>query len=182
MEYGASFCGMCGTPVEAQPAERAETIIGHLPAERLEEGRGFLGRLKVTPLALVITTQRLLCLRETPEMNQSWLEEQDRLAGRSESLGVISRDVWHAYDWSGPPWELYYETPPDELAASDRANEAIPVGEIVSATVTLDDELDKLDIVMANGEPYHFQLFNLTGEPAARFLRQALGPDRVTTL
>ena len=179
MEAGASFCGMCGTPADAPAEQGVEKVIGHLPAERLEEGKGFLGRLKATPLALVITTDRILCLRETPEMNQSWLEEQDRLAGRSESLGVSSRNVWDAYDWGGPPWSSYYETPPDELLSSNRSNEAIPLGEVVSAAVTLDEELDKLEVVLTDGETYHFQLFNLTGEAAARFLRQALGPDRV---
>jgi hypothetical protein len=92
---------------------------------------------------------------------------------------VISRDVWHAYDWSGPPWSSYYETPPDQLVASHRSNEAIPLNDVVSVTIILDDELDKLDVMLANGETYHFQLFNLTGAPAAQFLRQALRSDRV---
>jgi len=179
MEAGARFCELCGAPVEGPLQERAETVIGHLPAERLEEGKGFLGRLKTTKLGLVITTDRVLCLRQTIEMNENWLQEQDRLFNHLESLDVTSRDVWDDYGWSGPPWSTYYETPPDELLSSNRSNEAIPLREVVSATVTLDEELDKLDLVLVNGETYHFQLFILTGEPAARFLGQAVGLDRV---
>jgi hypothetical protein len=48
--------------------------------------------------------------------------------------------------------------------------------------VTLDEGLDKLDIVLAGGQELHFQLFNLVGRPAARFLSQALGSERVRLL
>ena len=39
--------------------------------------------------------------------------------------------------------------------------------------------LDGMDILLASGQTIHFQLFNLVGRAAARFFRQALGPERV---
>ena len=175
----ARFCEMCGAPAGAAPPERAERVIGHLPAERIEEGKGLFGRAKRTQLNLVITTSRLLYLRETNELNENWLAETERLVQEEERSGVPWRTLIDNYDWRDPLWASFYDTPPDRLLAAHRGNEALPLAKVVSATITLDEERDKLDISIAGGEMHHFSLFNLVGQAAARFLAQALGPERV---
>ena len=175
----ARFCEMCGAAVPSRPQNQGEMIIGHLPAERVEKGKGLFGRASTTQLNLVITTVRLLYLRETDAMNQKWLAEEERLGEEQARTGQSFRAVIDSYDWRGSVWAELYEVEPDELLAAHRENEAIPLTDILSATVTLDEELDKLDISLVSGETHHFQLFNLVGRPAAQFLRQALGPDRV---
>ncbi len=175
----ARFCEMCGAPAASFHSEQIETVIGHLPAERFQEGAGLFGRVKTTQLNLVITTSRLLCLQETEEMNETWLGETERLIEEEEDGDLPWRALMDAYDWSGPLWAYFYETPADELLAADRGNEAIPLSHVVSTAITLDEERDRLDILLANGETYHFQLFNQVGRPAARFFAQALGPERV---
>jgi hypothetical protein len=182
LRAGVRFCERCGAPVElerAPAAAEAEAVIGHLPAERLEEGKGFLGRPKTTQLNFVITTSRILCLRETEETNDAWLGETERLDDEEKRSGVPWRTLIDHYVWRSPVWAAFYETPPDELLASDRGNGSIPLSEIVRATVTLDDEMDRLELAFAGGQVFRYRLYNLTGRPAARFLAQALGPERV---
>jgi hypothetical protein len=180
----ARFCEMCGAPAGGAPAGGApggqlETVIGHLPAERIEAGKGFLGRTRTTQINLVITTSRLLCLRETNEMNENWLAETERLIEQESRSGLPWRTLVDQYDWRGPLWADFYDTPPDELLAAHHGNEAIPLDQVVSVAITLDEELDRLDVLLAGGLGYHFQLFNQVGQAAARFLAQALGPQRV---
>ncbi len=179
LQTGGRFCEMCGAPVDSADAERAETVVGHLPAERLEEGKGLLGRVKTTQLNLVITTVRVLCLRETEETNDTWLAETERLEDEEKRSGVPWRTLIDRYDWRSPIWAAFYDTPPGELLSSDRRNGAIPLSEVVVATVTLDEELDKLEIGLAGGQMVHFQLYNQVGRAAARFLAQVLGSERV---
>ena len=71
----ARFCEMCGTPVVMQPSRAGEIVIGHLPGEI--EGKGRLGRSKA--INLVITTTRLICIRETSKMRENWVGELARL-------------------------------------------------------------------------------------------------------
>lgn len=175
----ARFCETCGAPAGSFHSGQTETVIGHLPAERFQEGAGVFGRVKVTQLNLVITTSQLLCLQETNEMNETWLGETERLFQEEQNGGMPWRALMDAYDWSGPLWDYFYKTPAHELIAADRDNEAIPLSDVVSAEIALDDERDRMDIRLANGETYHFQLFNQVGRPAARFFAQALGPERV---
>jgi hypothetical protein len=175
----ARFCEMCGAPAGALRYEQAETVIGHLPGERLEEGKGLFGRVKTTQLNLVITTSRLLCLRETDETNENWLAETERLLEEEERSGLPWRTLIARYDWRSPLWAGFYDTPSDELLVAHRDNAAIPLADIVSTTVTLDEERDKLDVLLVSGEMRHFLLFNQVGQAAARFLAQALGPERV---
>ena len=179
LQTGGRFCEMCGAPAGSVQAEAAETVVGHLPAERLEEGKGLLGRVKTTQLNLVITTSRILCLRETEETNDTWLAETERLEDEEKRSGVPWRTLIERYDWRSPIWVAFYETPPGELLAADRGNGAIPLPEVVLATVTLDEERDKLDIGLAGGQVFHFQLYNQVGRAAARFLAHVLGPERV---
>lgn len=176
---GARFCEMCGAPTDAATDTAPERVIGHLPAERLEEGKGFLGRVKTTTINLIVTTTRLLFLRETEETNDAWLGETERLEEEEKRSGVPWRMLIDRYEWHSPLWSQFYETPPGELVAAGRDNEALVLADVASATVTLDEELDKLDIVLRSGETRRFQLFNLTGRPAARFLAEALGRERV---
>jgi hypothetical protein len=177
----ARFCEMCGAPagfVRQEGAERAEVVIGHLPAERIEEGKGLFGRAKTTQLNLVITTSRLLCLHETEEMNDNWVAETERLI-ELERSGQPWRALIDGYDWRSPLWAGFYDTPPDDLLAAHRGNEAIALADVASAAVTLDEERDRLDLVLAGGETRRFLLFNQVGQAAARFLGQALGAERV---
>ncbi len=175
----ARFCEMCGAPAGTVYSQQAETVVGHLPAERIDEGKGLFGRVKTTQLNLVITISRLLCLRETDEMNNNWLAETERLIEEEERSGLPWRALIDNYDWRSPLWASFYDTPPGELVAAHRGNEVIPLADIVSATVTLDEERDKLDILLGSGEMHHFLLFNQVGQAAERFLAQALGPERV---
>jgi hypothetical protein len=176
---------MCGAPVEpaaAAPAVAAhtvETVVGHIPAERLEDGKNLLGRQKTTQLNLVITTTRLLCLRETEETNEAWLAEQERIEEEEKRSGVAWRMLMERYNWRSPVWAAFYETPPGELLSSDRGNGAIPLSDIARATITLNDEMDGLDLELAGGQVFRFRLYISTGRPAARFLAQVLGPERV---
>jgi hypothetical protein len=175
----ARFCEMCGTPAGAVHLEQAEMVIGHLPAARIEEGKRLFGRAKTTQLNLVITTSCLLCLRETNEMNENWLAEQERLLEEEKRSGLPWRALIDNYNWRNPLWARFYNTPPGELLAAHRGNETIPLADVVSASVTLEEELDKLDILLTSGEMHHFLLFNQVGQAAARFLAQALGPERL---
>jgi hypothetical protein len=170
---------MCGARIEPVSYEQAETVIGHLPVERVEEGKGFLGRTKSTQLSLVVTTSRLLYLRETDEMNEKWLAEEGCLLEEEKHSGLPWRTIIDNYDWRNPLWASFYNTPPDEQLAAHRHNEAIPLVNVASAIVTLDEEWDKLDVQLTSGEIHHFLLFNQVGQAAARFLAQALGPKRV---
>jgi hypothetical protein len=182
LKAGARFCEMCGSPAESAapaPAEGVESVAGHVPAERLEEGKNLFGHQKTTQLELVITTLRILCLRQTEDMNDAWLAEQDGLEEEEKLSGTPWRTLIDRYDWRGPVWAAFYETPPRELLSSDRGNGAIPLSEIVRATVTLNDEMDGLDIELGGGQVFRFWLYNLTGKAAARFLTEVLGRDRV---
>ncbi len=185
LKPGVCFCEMCGAPVEpaaAAPAVAAhtvETVVGHIPAERLEDGKNLLGRQKTTQLNLVITTTRLLCLRETEETNEAWLAEQERIEEEEKRSGVAWRMLMERYNWRSPVWAAFYETPPGELLSSDRGNGAIPLSDIARATITLNDEMDGLDLELAGGQVFRFRLYISTGRPAARFLAQVLGPERV---
>jgi hypothetical protein len=189
---GVRFCVMCGAPVSAAAAPlppqapspppqvaRRERTIGHLPVEQVEEGAGIFGRRKSTQLNMVITTARLLYLRETNDMNENWLFETERLEELQKRSGLPWRTVMDHYDFQGPLWASFYDDPPDELLAAHRHNEAVSLADIVSATITLEEELDKLDIQLSSGEMHHFSLYNQVGQPAARFLAQALGAERV---
>jgi hypothetical protein len=170
---------MCGAPADAGHRSQAETVIGHLPAERLEPGKGLFGRTRMTQINLVITASHLLYLHETEEMNENWLAEGERLSEEKERSGLPWRTLIDSYDWRSPLWASFYDTPPATLVAAHRGNEAIPLADIVSVAIVLDEELDKLDILLTSGETDHFQLFNQVGQAAARFLTQALGPERV---
>ena len=140
---------------------------------------GLLGRVKTTRLNLVITSSRILCLRETMDTNDTWVAETERLDDEEKRSGVPWRTLIDRYDWRSAMWAAFYDTPPGELLSADRGNGAILLSEVAAATVTLDDELDKLDIELAGGQVFHFQLYNLVGRAAARFLAQALGSERV---
>ena len=99
-----------------------------------------------------------------------------------ELCGVPWRTLIDRYDWHSPIWAAFYDTPPGELLSADRGNGAIPLSEVIAATVILDEELDNLDIELAGGTVFHFQLFNQVGRPAARFLAQVLDTSRVRLL
>jgi len=159
--------------------EQTETVIGHLPGQRIEDGQGLFGRARTTQLTLVVTTHRLLCLHETHEMNENWLAETERLIEEEERSGLPWRALIDQYDWRSPLWAPLYDTQPDELLAAHRGNEAIPLTDVVSAAVTLDEERDRLEILLAGGELRRFLFFNQVGRAAGRFLAQALGQDRV---
>lgn len=128
---------------------------------------------------LVITSTRLLCLDETEQTNTTWLAENERLDDDVRRTGVPWRVLIDHYRWDGPQWAEFYQTPPDALLAADRGNWDVPMAAIVEATITLDDELDRLDLLMDNGQVLRFTLFNLVGVPASRFLTRALGANRV---
>jgi hypothetical protein len=172
----ARFCEQCGT---SAPFGREEPVIGHLPAERIEKGKGRFSRTKFIQVSLVITTTHLLCLRETETMNENWLAEEERLNVEEEKSGLPWRELIDRYDWRSPLWSDFYNVPPGTLLSAHRDNEAIPLADVVSATITLDNELDELDLLLTSGQTLHFQLFNLVGRAAGRFLCQALGPERV---
>ena len=167
---GVRFCVMCGAKIEQTPTVAApppappqvetgqgEWAVGHLPVERVEQGAGVFGRTRSTQLNMVITSTRLLYLRETDEMNEGWVYESERLEDLEKRSGLSLREVMDEYDWHNPQWASLYATPPDRLLAAHRHNEAVPLSEIVSATVTLDEELDKLDLDLANGERHHLR-------------------------
>ena len=161
---------------QGPPAER---VVGHLPAETIEAGRGIFGGARRRQVNLVVTNTRLLCLQETEDTNTAWLAETERLEQEAARSGVPWRTLIDHYPWDGPPWAAFYRTPPDTLLAADNRNWAIPVHAIVKASVTLDPERDQLQLLMDNGQVLSFQLFNLVGTAAARFLTQVLGPTRV---
>ena len=154
-------------------------MVGHLPAETLEAGQGLFGGARRRQVNLVVTNARLLCLQETEDTNTAWLAETERLEQEAARGGVPWRTLIDQYPWDGPPWAGFYRTPPDALLAADDRNWAIPVPAIVKASVTLDPERDQLQLLMDNGQVLSFQLFNLVGAAAARFLTQVLGAPRV---
>ena len=189
---GVRFCVMCGAKIEETPAVAApppaqpqvetgqgEWVVGHLPVERVEQGAGAFGRTRSTQLNMVITSTRLLYLRETEEMNELWVYESERLEDLEKRSGLPLRVVMHEYDWHSPQWASLYATPPDQLLAAHRHNEAVPLAAIVSATVTLAEELDQLDLDLASGERHHFLIYVQAGEAAGQFLSRALGAGRV---
>ena len=109
-----------------------------------------------------------------------WLAE--RLEGLEKRSGLSLRKIMDEYDWRSPEWASLYTTPPDQLLAAHRHNEAVPLAEVVSATVTLDEELDKLDLDLANGERHHFVIFVQAGKAAGQFLSRALGAGPVRVI
>lgn len=165
-------------PIPSAPV-LVEPVLGHLPAEYITERRGAFGGRRRRPVNLVITSTRLLCLDETEQTNTTWLSENERLDDDVRRTGVPWRVLIDHYRWDGPQWAEFYQTPPDALLAADRGNWDVPMAAIVEATITLDDELDRLDLLMDNGQVLRFTLFNLVGVPASRFLTRALGANRV---
>lgn len=131
---------------------------------------------------LVLTNLRLLCLRETEETNTAWLAESERLEEEAARAGVSLRVLIDHYRWDAPLWAEFYRNAPDALLAADRNNWAVPLSAVVHASVTLDPELDRLDLMMDNGQVLGFPLFNLAGLAAARFLTQVLGAARVQVI
>jgi hypothetical protein len=173
----ARFCEMCGAPAGIVDSEQAEMVIGHLPGEMV--GKGIFGRGKA--INLVITSLRLLCLYETKKMRENWVAEIVRLVEEEERTGLPWRSYFDSYEWRGPLWIGFYETPPEQLLAAHRDNEAIPLADVLSTTITLMEEgEDRVDILLTSGETRHFVLFDQMGQPADRFLAQALGPERVS--
>lgn len=156
-----------------------EYVIGHLPVEWVQEGAGLFGRTKYTQVNLVVTTSRILCLRETDETNSTWLAEQERLDELSRRSGVPLRTLMDSYNWQDPIWAVFYATGPEDLLAEDRHNWALPLSAIVAVAVTLDEELDQLDLRLGTGEVVRFRLFNQVGVVAARLLAQVLDPRLV---
>jgi len=171
----ARFCEMCGAPAGVFDPQQAETAIGHLPGEL--QGKGLFDRGKA--IVLVITTTRLLCLYETKKMRENWVAEIVRLVEEDDG-SMPWRWQFENYDWRGPLWAEFYGMPPDQLLAAHRDNEAIPLADVVSVTVTLVEEgEDTVDIALSQDRSLHFVLFDQLGQPAARFLAQALGSERV---
>ena len=171
----ARFCEMCGTPVVTEPYQPQEMVIGHLPGEL--EGKGRFRRGKA--IILVITTTRLICVRETKKMHETWVGEIVRLF-EEEDPDLSWRQRLDSYEWRSPLWAYFFDASPDALLATDRENEAIPLTDLVSATITLVEEGgDTVDFLLTSGETLRFVLFDQMGRPAARFLAQALGLDRV---
>ncbi len=176
---GANYCKVCGTPTGAINAPQAETVIGHLPVQRLEAGMGLFGRTRKTQMNIVITTSRLLYLHASDAMNDRWLGETERIFQEEQASGLPWRALIDSYDWRNPLWADFYDTPPEALLTAHRDNEALPLANITLAEITLDEVWDKLDILIASGEMDHFLLFNQVGQAASRFLSQALGAGRV---
>ncbi len=178
---GDRFCQMCGmaAPPPTAPGPAIEAVVGHLPAEVVEEGKGVFGGARRRQVNLVITTGRLLCLQETEDTNSAWLAESERLEEEAARTGIPWRALIDRYPWNGPLWAEFFRNPPDALLAADSRNWAVPLRAIVEASVTLDPERDRLDLLMDNGQVLSFGLFNLVGAAAARFLAQALGAARV---
>lgn len=188
----ASFCEMCGKPINLSPAGQAlhtsaqafhasgqaETVIGHLPAG-IEKGKGLFGQPKVSQMNIVITSSRLLILQETEETNDHWVFESERLSEEEERSGLPLRALMDSYDWRNPLWAYFYDTPPDELLADHKENEAIFLSDILSAAVSLEAELDILDLWLSHGATRRLLIYNQAGKAAARFLAQVLGPERV---
>jgi hypothetical protein len=167
---------MCGTPVGTEHYQQGETVIGHLPGR--VEGKGRFGRDKA--INLVITTARLLCVRETRKMGEKWVGEIFRLAEEEENPDLPWRRHFDSYEWRSPLWAYFYETPADDLLATHRDNQAIPLTDVVSATITFAEEGgDMVDFVLTSGETLRVVLIDQMGRPAGRFLAQALGPQRV---
>lgn len=175
----ARFCEMCGAPIRQESQREVETVIGHLPVQRVQAGKGFLGRDQTTDLTLIITTSRLLFLREARETSDNWLAETERLMEEEHQSGLTWRELMDRYDWRRALWDVFFKTPPDELLATHRDNTAVPLEQVISVTVSLAEERDVVSILLADGESYQLRLFDQMGRPATRFLAQALGPQRV---
>ncbi len=160
---------------------RAERVVGHVPAEVSTQGKGFLARLRSLTYDILITSQRLLLIRQSEAMNTVALDEGERLEEEAESLGVPWRQIMDAYRWDSPPWQHYYRTAPDKLLSESGENRAIALGGIQAAIIGLgqEDDLDHLELRLANGEVLSFNLFMASGGAAARFLAAALGRHRV---
>ncbi len=172
----ARFCEMCGTPVVMEHSRAAETVTGHLPGEI--EGNGRFRQSQA--IILVITTTRLICVRETRKMHENWTGEIFRLAEEEENPDLPWRRHFDSYEWRSPLWAYFYETPADDLLATHRDNQAIALKDIVSATITLVEEGgDMVDFVLTSGETLRFVLIDQMGRPSGRFLAQVLGPQRV---
>lgn len=176
---GARFCEVCGAPVGSPLPQQAEAVIGHLPAEAVQEGKGFLGRSKTIPLSLILTTSRLLLLREDDDVHDLWVGETERLIEEEEHGALSWRELIDRYPWRSPLWARFFDTPPDDLLAAHRDNEAIPLTEVVWAAVTLGEGGDRLYLQLAGGQARQMLLLNQVGRVAVRFLAQALGPERV---
>jgi hypothetical protein len=158
-----------------ESARAGEVVIGHLPGKI--EGKGRFGRSKA--IILVITTTRLICVRETKKMHEDWIGEIVRLS-EEEDPDLPWRRHYDTYEWRSPLWAYFYETPPDDLLATHRDNQAIPSTDIVSVTVTpVEEGEDTVDFVLTGGETLRLVLLDQMGRPAARFLAQALDPQRV---
>jgi len=163
----------------APPTPGPERIVGHLPAEWLSDESGLFGRRRRPTVNLVVTTARVLCLAETPEANDAWVAESERLDELATSTGAPLRALIDGFDFAAGAFAFIWSHPPDELLAEDRSNWSLPLAGIVGATITLDAELDGLTLHMDNGQQFAFQLYNSTGLAAARFLATVLGPQRV---
>lgn len=183
----ARFCEMCGHPINAAtpavqpvsvaPPAQIEAVIVHLPAEML--GKGLIGWGK--KISLVITTERLLCLRETKAIKKKWDDEIERLMQQEETSGTPWRTLIDNYDWRNPLWADLYNTPPAKLLSAHKDNVSIPMASITLAAVTLNEEQDQLEIKLSDGETRKFLFDSLVGQAAAHFLNQVLGPGRVRT-
>lgn len=161
------------------PPPGPERILGHLPAEWLSGETGLFGRPRTPTVNLVITTIRVLCLAETPESNDAWVSESERLDELSRTTGTPLRALIDGYDFAAPVFRFFWESTPDALVAEDRANWSLPLAGVVGVTITLDDDLDGLVLTMDNGQEFRFQLYNSTGLAAARLVASVLGPQRV---
>lgn len=194
---GDRFCQRCGAPVAAAPTAGApeapldlpgtlaapppgpERIIGHLPAEWLSGETGLFGRQRRPMVNLVVTASRALCLAETPESNDAWVAESERLDDLARSTGAPLRALMDGYDFAAPVFRFFWESTPDALLAENRANWSVPLAGLAGVTITLDAELDGLLLAMDNGQEFRFRLYNSTGLAAARLFATVIGPQRV---
>ena len=112
-------------------------------------------------------------------MRDIWEAETEALLVEEERSGLTWRELMDAYDWRGRTWAFLYDTAPDTLLAEHPDNDALPLAGVISAAVALSDEVDELVLQLAGGGVRTVLLKNQTGRPAAIFLAQALGPQRV---
>lgn len=161
------------------PLPGPERLIGHLPAEWLSGEVGLFGRPRTPMVNLAVTTARLLCLAETPESNDAWVAESERLDDLARSTGAPLRALIDGYDFGAPVFRFFWESTPDALLAENRANWSLPLAGVAGVTISLDAELDGLALTMDNGQEFRFRLYNSTGLAAARLFASVLGSQRV---
>ncbi len=161
------------------PPPGPERTLGHLPAEWVSGETGLFGRPRTPMVNLVVTSTRVLCLAETPESNDAWVAESERLDDLARGTGVPLRALIDGYDFAAPVFRFFWESTPDVLLAEDRGNWSLPLAGVAGATIALDADLDGLVLTMDNGQEFRFRLYNSTGLAAARLFASVLGPQRV---